>query len=217
MCRRTFYLRTSLAGRRHGKQLSCWLVCQGKQVSPEGDTANKSRRTGDTAYMLMREKARPTPGADFAATTLPRLIAVIRQIPAGRVASYGQVAQMAGFARGARLTVRALRGAEGLAWWRVVRSDGGLAVAGQGDKLRAEGIECSDVKIDMARYRWCGAEQTLDSFSWSVTPRRDSEARRSSSKSAIPASGYSGRRVESGSPNVDSRATLDRLLFGELS
>ena len=63
-----------------------------------------------------------------------KIIALICEIPPGQVASYGQVAELAGIPRGARLVVRVLRdsaavSAEGeaakpvLPWWRVLRAD----------------------------------------------------------------------------------------------
>jgi methylated-DNA-protein-cysteine methyltransferase-like protein len=68
---------------------------------------------------------------------------VVKAIPPGKTASYGQVAMLAGRPGGARAVVRALQVLEGLPWWRVIRSDGSLAEqvrAEQGRRLRAEGV-----------------------------------------------------------------------------
>lgn len=64
---------------------------------------------------------------------------VVRGIPAGEVASYGQVAARAGFPGAARAVGAALDGS--IPWWRVVRSDGSVALGErQADLLRAEGV-----------------------------------------------------------------------------
>ena len=90
-----------------------------------------------------------------------KIIALIREIPAGQVASYGQVAELAGIARGARLVVRVLRDpGTALPWWRVLRSDGSCAVEGQLERLRGEGI-IADKRVDMQRYRWQGLDFLL--------------------------------------------------------
>ena len=100
-----------------------------------------------------------------------KIIAVICEIPSGQVASYGQVAELAGIPRGARLVVRVLRdpgkvSPEGdkeknvLPWWRVLRADGSCAVEGQLERLRTEGI-VADKRVDLARYRWQGLDYLL--------------------------------------------------------
>ena len=100
-----------------------------------------------------------------------KIIALIREIPAGQVASYGQIAELAGIPRGARLVARVLRdpgevspaggtGKRALPWWRVLRSDGSCAVEGQLERLRAEGI-IADKRVDLRRYRWQGLDYLL--------------------------------------------------------
>ncbi len=105
-----------------------------------------------------------------------KIIALIREIPFGQVASYGQVAELAGIPRGARLVVRVLRdsGAEAakevspggdtakpvLPWWRVLRANGSCAVDGQLEQLRKEGIT-ADKRVDLQRYRWQGLDYLL--------------------------------------------------------
>ena len=110
-----------------------------------------------------------------------KIIALICEIPSGQVASYGQVAELAGIQRGARLVVRVLRdpgevSPEGdtekkvspqgdrqkrmLPWWRVLRADGSCAVPGQLERLRQEGIVV-DKRVDLQRYRWQGLDFLL--------------------------------------------------------
>ncbi len=92
-----------------------------------------------------------------------RIYDAVRQIPAGCVASYGQIAALAGNPRGARGVGFAMRRApEGLPCHRVVFRDGGLC---QGDLfggpgrqrylLEEEGVLfLSDGRVDMQRCRW---------------------------------------------------------------
>lgn len=86
-----------------------------------------------------------------------RILDVVRGIPAGRVATYGDIAARAGSAS-PRFAgwVLAQLGDEGVPWHRVVRADGHL-VAGlrqeQQSRLRAEGVVVEDGRIDLARYR----------------------------------------------------------------
>lgn len=91
-----------------------------------------------------------------------KILAWIRKIPPGKVASYGQIAELAGCPRGARLTVRCLRGNNDatLPWWRVVRSDGRCAVAGQLPRLVLEGVPTRGQRVDMDQANW----QALDAL-----------------------------------------------------
>ena len=95
-----------------------------------------------------------------------RVVSFVRKIPKGKVASYGQVAAMVGFPRGARQVGWILRGLEGKAehpWWRVINNLGRITIKGnkhhgpleQRARLAAEGIDVSlDLKIDIERYRY---------------------------------------------------------------
>jgi methylated-DNA-protein-cysteine methyltransferase-like protein len=78
-----------------------------------------------------------------------RILAVIRVLPAGRIASYRDIAAAAGAAGGARLVARLLhatRAEDGLPWFRIIKSDGRIAFppgspgfAVQKELLEAEG------------------------------------------------------------------------------
>jgi alkylated DNA nucleotide flippase Atl1 len=72
-----------------------------------------------------------------------RVRAVVSEIPAGEVLSYGEVADRAGL-RSARLVGRILAETHDLPWHRVVRADGTPTphlAARQTELLRAEGYE----------------------------------------------------------------------------
>jgi methylated-DNA-protein-cysteine methyltransferase-like protein len=63
--------------------------------------------------------------------TTSRIVAAIRAIPAGSIASYGAIAAAAGLPNGARMVARVLHSSsssQGLPWWRVVRADGSIAL-----------------------------------------------------------------------------------------
>jgi methylated-DNA-protein-cysteine methyltransferase-like protein len=100
-------------------------------------------------------------------TTLYRAIyAAIRRIPKGRVATYGQVAEVAGIPRGARVTAAALKVSGGqVAWQRVCAKAGPthariaildpIGAAMQRAMLEAEGVTVGDAgRIDLATYGW---------------------------------------------------------------
>lgn len=96
-----------------------------------------------------------------AASFRDRVIAIVRVIPAGRVATYGQVAGLAGRPRAARVIGGILRAAdEDIPWHRVVNASGGISTyrIGAGDLqealLRSEGVTIRDHKIDLDTYRW---------------------------------------------------------------
>ena len=91
---------------------------------------------------------------------------VVRQIPEGRVASYGQVARLMGAPRCARQVGYAMHGSPGVTGGvpchRVVFADGsltpGFAFGGPDEQrrmLEAEGVRfLPDGKVDMASCAW---------------------------------------------------------------
>ncbi len=93
-----------------------------------------------------------------------RIKEIIKAIPAGRVASYGQVAAMAGNPQGVRGVVWILHSSSrkaNLPWHRVINSKGwislphGSGFEEQKARLEAEGV-CFDAddRIDLKRYLW---------------------------------------------------------------
>jgi methylated-DNA-protein-cysteine methyltransferase-like protein len=89
---------------------------------------------------------------------------IIKKIPRGRVATYGQIAAYAGNPRGARQVVRILHSSSGkgrLPWHRVVNREGRIALKpGSGYEIQKglllnEGIKFGkNDKIDFDRYLW---------------------------------------------------------------
>ena len=88
----------------------------------------------------------------------------VRQIPRGRVLGYGHVGALIGHPRAARqvgYALAALMPGSDVPWWRVIRSDGSIAL--QGDPARGplqirllqEGeIAVLEARVDMGRFRW---------------------------------------------------------------
>ena len=88
------------------------------------------------------------------------ILSVVGEIPAGRVASYGQSAALIGRERNARLVGKVLSQSHFYGDYpchRVVNHAGRTAPgwAEQPDLLRAEGVEIKENGcVDMKRYRW---------------------------------------------------------------
>lgn len=105
-----------------------------------------------------------------------RILATIRDIPRGSVASYGQIAELAGIPRGARqvgYVLRRLPEGEGVPWHRVVRSSGHIAFdtnspqfREQADRLMLEDVSVIGGRVDMRQYRW---QPELDELLWKPT------------------------------------------------
>src|SRR5690554_8043666 len=89
---------------------------------------------------------------------------VVAAIPQGKVASYGQVAAMAGLVRQARFVVRALGklpAGHSIPWHRVIRSNGQIAFPEgtetcqlQTGKLRLEGVDAYRGRLKTIDFLW---------------------------------------------------------------
>ena len=94
------------------------------------------------------------------------ILQVVALIPYGKVATYGQIAKMAGLPKHARLVGRVLQQVEDkpLPWHRVINSQGKISLSkldAQGDnlqiiKLQAENIVVNAGKINLKLYQWDG-------------------------------------------------------------
>jgi alkylated DNA nucleotide flippase Atl1 len=104
--------------------------------------------------------------SDFAA----RVLDVVEAIPAGKVMSYGDIAEYLGEAGPRQVgRVMALWGG-GVAWWRVVHADGSLLVGHERAALaeyRAErtplrsAADGSPAGVNMRKARWSGQPAPL--------------------------------------------------------
>lgn len=102
-----------------------------------------------------------------------RILAAICDVPAGAVATYGQIAGLAGISNGARQVGRALRelppGSD-VPWYRIVTASGRLAFAVGGEpwlrqcrRLKKEGVILENDRVNMRRYQW---QPDLDELLW---------------------------------------------------
>ncbi len=102
-----------------------------------------------------------------------RILNTIRDIPEGCVASYGQIAEIAGLVRGARqvgYALSALPDGHEVPWHRVITTSGYIAFKKgspqfkeQRERLMMEGIAVSSGRIDMRKFRW---QPDLDELLW---------------------------------------------------
>lgn len=93
-----------------------------------------------------------------------KVLYVIKNIPSGRVLSYGRVAALAGDYRASRQVVRILHSSSkkhSLPWHRIINSAGKISLPGpdayyrQKSLLEAEGVEfSSNDMIDLKKYLW---------------------------------------------------------------
>jgi methylated-DNA-protein-cysteine methyltransferase-like protein len=100
-----------------------------------------------------------------AAVERERYYEVVRRIPEGRVATYGDIARLAGKRTGARevgWALSALPPDADVPWWRVVNAQGVIpfrpeCADRQADLLRSEGITVTaEGRLALSEYRWDG-------------------------------------------------------------
>ena len=92
------------------------------------------------------------------------ILQVAHQIPEGKVATYGQIAELAGIPRAARLAGNALKSLppkSTIPWHRVVNSQGKISLPEsnpshqkQRQRLKAEGVFMKNSRINLSEYRW---------------------------------------------------------------
>jgi methylated-DNA-protein-cysteine methyltransferase-like protein len=94
-----------------------------------------------------------------------RIYAVVRRIPRGRIATYGQVAELAGLGGHARqvgYALHALTAGDALPWHRVLNAQGRVSPRAEpgGDRvqralLQREGVRFDSAgRADLARFGW---------------------------------------------------------------
>ncbi len=122
-----------------------------------------------------RDATRSAPGLDFAVlfdrsesdprNAYERIYAAVRRIPGGRVATYGQIATLAGLDGHARQVGYALHNLpdrSDVPWHRVINARGEVSLRSGGDShelqrmlLKAEGVKFSkDGRVALTKYRW---------------------------------------------------------------
>lgn len=93
-----------------------------------------------------------------------RVLDFVKAIPEGKVATYGQIARLAGAPRNARQVGEVLHGVKDggdIPWQRVINAQGGISTykIGHGELqkalLESEGVKLSDEnKVDLSIYQW---------------------------------------------------------------
>ena len=111
-----------------------------------------------------------------------RIWSTIRDIPSGAVASYGQIAEIAGVRRGARQVGYALRHlprGHDVPWFRVITASGKIAFEHGSDafneqakRLMMEDVAILKGRVDMKKYRW---QPDLDELLWKPSDAWDDE------------------------------------------
>lgn len=93
----------------------------------------------------------------------------VKKIPRGRVATYGQIAELAGLEGHARQVGYALHDLpekSDVPWHRVINAQGEISLRSAGDHhelqrllLEAEGVEFRGSRVDLRRFRWKNDER----------------------------------------------------------
>ena len=143
-----------------------------------------------------------------ASDSIRRIYATVSRIPKGRVATYGQVAEVAGLPRRARLVGRALRELDegsDVPWHRVVNAKGTISLRGdlldheglQEHLLRREGVAFDGRAIPLERYGWQAAARGAKSGGASKRSSRSRPAARAIAVKRVydPPSRTDGMRV----------------------
>ena len=106
-------------------------------------------------------------------STYRRIYDVVSRIPRGCVATYGQVARLAGMPRQARLVgyaLHALPADTSIPWQRVVNAQGSISLPAGQDARQRRLLEREGIRFDNR------GRIPLDSFQWQ--PRRSTAGRR---------------------------------------
>ena len=104
-----------------------------------------------------------------------RIYTVVRQIPAGKVATYGQVAELAGLIGKPRVVGYALYKVapeDNIPWQRVINAKGEISTSafrdGSDDLQRVlledEGIKFDGNKINLSQYRWQPSSDMIEAI-----------------------------------------------------
>jgi len=144
----------------------------------------------------------PSSEAEHVRRLYRAIYSVVRRIPAGRVATYGQVAELAGIPGGARVAGAAMKtstATDGLPWQRVIakagRTRGRIAIhdpvgaAVQRQLLEDEGVPVGDSGlVPLDRFGWLPGEPGARSPRGprSAPPRAAAGARAGSARAASP-------------------------------
>lgn len=123
--------------------------------------ASPPRRAGKAPRKTKKRKravARP-------ASSRTRIYDVVRRVPRGKVATYGQIATIAGLhgqARQVGYAMAAIGRASAVPWQRVINAQGRISMRGEGPAgsiiqqqlLEREGVIFDGGRVDLGRFGW---------------------------------------------------------------
>jgi methylated-DNA-protein-cysteine methyltransferase-like protein len=111
-------------------------------------------------------------------TAYEAILAAVARIPYARVATYGQIAAIAGYPRAARLTGQVLRSCPAdadIPWHRVINAGGRISFPPgsssyrlQRKLLEQEGVQFKGTRIDLVSYQWRAPD--VDRLLWQPDP-----------------------------------------------
>lgn len=137
-----------------------------------GGRRTVKKRATSAGRKSAQQAARAAPSSDLPA----RILAAVRRIPHGKVSTYGDVADVAGLPRRARLVGTVLRqtpASRDLPWFRVINAGGRIsfpigsdAYRRQRCKLEAEGVVFIGGRVNLEDYGWPDRTQQLDEMLW---------------------------------------------------
>ena len=81
----------------------------------------------------------------------PRIYEVVRQVPRGQVASYGQIAEIVGAGCDARMVgyaMAAIPQGSDVPWQRIVNREGKISLPGQGGEIQRTRLEAEGEALD---------------------------------------------------------------------
>jgi methylated-DNA-protein-cysteine methyltransferase related protein len=115
----------------------------------------------------VRKGKKRTPSSVQSAKARLRIELVIRQIPKGKVSTYGAIAQAAGLPGASRQVAQILHRGFGLPWQRVLGAGGEIKLRGdsaieQRLRLEAEGVRFRGRKVDMKQCEYKFRRRTSD-------------------------------------------------------
>lgn len=93
--------------------------------------------------------------------THERVREIIASVPAGKVATYGDIAAVAGLSTPRMVGWLLREDGFDLPWHRILRADGTPAPhvkTEQFERLRSEGVLIDGEKVDLPEYRWSPSE-----------------------------------------------------------
>jgi methylated-DNA-protein-cysteine methyltransferase related protein len=111
-----------------------------------------------------------------------RMLQVVAKVPKGKVATYGQIAKLAGYPGAARQVAWALHGSRGVPWHRVLGSGGKILLDGQFGmeqrmRLEMEGVTFNGLRAEIKKFAWEPGGQKKSAGKKSVGSKRSRRAR----------------------------------------